>query len=363
MFTIPGVVLIEMSQRFGVDTYKIGYALTFFTIGTSSSAFFSGYMLKKIDFKKFLYTAYFIIAVGLAGTFLSTSILIFELFLLVSGLGIGVLIAASNYSLVKLYEQNERRFKISMLNFFYGFGSIICPFLISWLLNFNINWQQFYLLLTLFILSFAVILYRCDTGIMIHNTETENKSSGHFSLMVISIGAAMFFYVISEVTFTTWVVTYMRESLHWNIYEAGQILSFFWIFMAAGRLISGFAADKIRLEVYILFSMLASLGSIILFLNLNNAIFLYITASLAGLAYSALYPSILTFGTSQIENIPPQMVTFFITMGAAGSLAAFPISSLIKQYFPMHYVISSCIIFMIIAIILILPAALKKTAK
>ncbi len=49
MFTIPGVVLIEMSQRFGVDTYKIGYALTFFTIATSSSAFFSGYMLKKIE--------------------------------------------------------------------------------------------------------------------------------------------------------------------------------------------------------------------------------------------------------------------------------------------------------------------------
>lgn len=360
MFTVPNVVLIEISKVFQVETYKIGYALTFFTIGTSSAAFLSGYILKYIDFKKLLYSAYGLICSGLIGIFFSKTLLFYEIFLLISGFGIGILIATSNYMLVKLYDNNERRFKISMLNFFYGFGSIICPLIISQLLLFNLGWQQFYLILILFVIGFSITLFFSDTSIVQHEDIPQEKKEGHFSLIIILIGLSMFFYVISEVVFTTWIVTYMRESLLWNLDMAGKILSFFWIFMAAGRLLSGFLAEKIKLELYIITSMISSLVLVFMFLSFKTSISLFVVASITGLAYSALYPSILTFGTSQIKNIPPHMVTFFITMGAAGSLASFPISGFIKHSLSVKHVIASSMIFMSLAIICIIPVLLRK---
>lgn len=361
MFTVPNVVLIEIASAFNVETYKIGYALSFFTIGTSAATFFSGYILQRFDLKKFLFASYAVIITGLAGIFFSKVLYAYEAFLLVAGTGTGVLIATSNYILVKIYDDTERRYKISMLNFFYGFGSIICPILISQLMAFSIDWREFYLLLIGAVIFFGITLFTSDTSIVKHEDTGEKSGNSHFTSAVIFTGLALFFYVISEVIFTTWVITYMRETLSWNLKGASNILSVFWVFMAAGRILSGLMADKIKLNIYIASSMISTLVLLLVFLSSKEIWLLYAISGALGLAYSALYPSILTYGTMQIENIPPFMVTFFITMGAAGSLAAFPISGFIKQHMNLYSVIFSSIVFMIIAMTLIFPIFIKKS--
>ena len=194
---------------------------------------------------------------------------------------------------------------------------------------------------------------------MFHYTKENRKEKWGKNVYI--DGVAIFLYVMSEMTITYWIVIYLREKADFSVVAASQLLSVIWFFMMIGRFLSGKAVDYIKTEKYIvLLGITAAIGVLILIVANFNVI-LWIAAAIVGIGYSGMYATILTYGTQQIKEHSNKLMTFYITCGSAGGIAATPLSSIVKKNLGITAAI--CISFISIGTVVILIILTLKKQK
>jgi fucose permease len=143
-----------------------------------------------------------------------------------------------------------------------------------------------------------------------------------------------------EISYTSWIVVYLRENLATDIVAASLVLTVFYICQAAGRFISGFIVKQVSLPAYVI--SCASVGFIAAFFIVFSKSYMtvfYLTI-LLGLGAASLYPSILSYGTLQVQYACPRIMTFFLTSGLIGNVLGMVLTSFLKQ----HLGVVACIV-------------------
>ncbi len=362
-FNLSGLTSAYIAQKIGVDISKIAYSFTVFTLFNTIAVFLNGNFLDKISLKKEITFASLLSIIGIIGLTNSSTYFSLTFFNGIYGFGSGILVSVSNYLILKMYAENIRSSKYSILNFFYSVGAIGGPFFGGLALKNGYKWESIYYFTLIFLVSLSILIFftnfkfdsKNDSSV---NINTNSPSGLNLNSILISIGIMS--YVLSEIIFTYWIVQYIKIYIKNDIAIASFGLSMFWIFMAVGRGAAGYILKKVETGKYIvIFSLLAFCGSILLFLSNNITVILF-SISVMGLGYSGLYPAILSYGTMQSKSTSPKLMTFFITCGAIGGITALPLSGVFFSNFSLKSAMQISVFFIAVVLITIYTVFRKE---
>lgn len=346
------VMLLEIAKKFGVDASAIGFSFTLWIIGGGLAGLFSGKLLEMKGTRFAMLLSLVFILLSVAGT-LSPILITFSIGMFISGMGTFLLVAIANCLIVQQFDGETRTSQFNLLNFFYSSGALITPAIAGVLLNQGIRWELVFLLPFILLLP-MVFLALSPSFQKQHSLSTAEELSStpvkSSSFAVYLFSTAIGFYCITELSFVSWIVVYLRESLAIDIIPASLVLTTFFICQAAGRLSSGFIVKYIALDKFIFSCCLVAFVAMLAILAVSRYNLILLMTGILALGLASIYPSILSYGTLQLKSSSPQIVTYIMNGGTIGAIIGMSFTSFLKQSFGVY----SCLLTSTVSILLVI---------
>ncbi|CAO2650243.1 Nn.00g015350.m01.CDS01 [Neocucurbitaria sp. VM-36] len=212
----------------------------------------------------------------------------------------------------------------------YSLGGAAGPFLVTVITTHgNTWWIWYYVLAGASILEFAVLLsaFKNETAsVYLQNkqsrlTHTENISTNTiFRYRATWLCAAYFLtYVGTETAISGWIVSFMLRHRGAPPYLASLSSSGYWVGMAIGRLVLGFATDRIGVRRATGLYFVCALGIEILFAVLSSAAVSVTLMTLLGFVMGPLFPSGVVVLTRLLPGeLHVSAVSFVASLGQVG---------------------------------------------
>lgn len=350
---LPGVFLIHIARSFQVETHIIGYIYTLFTVGNVAAVQCNGRMLDKVDIRIQLLLVSTLMLLSIIGMSVVSSLTVFACLVFTFGIGNGFFSSTASYMIVNLYADKNRSARLNFLHFFFSIGAIISPMLSGSLLTAGFSWQSIYRLALLLLAAIIMLVWTTPVTLPKASQTAAGQAQTKFGLNVYIIALALFCYSVSEQSFVFWANTYFIEYLGLNITSAGFLVSVFWLFMAIGRMSSGFVLQKISVEKYILFNSALGFSAGLTMLTSLDYNSVLLAVGLMGYGYSGLYACILSYGTLQLPCPSAKLMALYITFGSVGGLSAPPFSSWLKHSVSLQTSLVTTTVFLAVVFLLI----------
>lgn len=282
------------------------------TCGTIISALSSDYLTNKYGTGKITVVSVGLTALGLFGYSIGNNFIILILFSLPYGLGAGAVDAALN-NYVALHFKSKH---MSFLHFFWGLGACFSPYIMSYALSMNNNWQRGYRIVSLvqivitFILFISLPLWKKD--INLNETQERNTLSIKEILKIKGVYYVLFgflLYCVIESICFLWTSSYFVGHFLLSEQSAAKLGSLFYLGMTIGRLLNGFVADKYDDKTMIRIGILvAIIGVLMIVLSFNIVYLAIIGVVIAGIGCGPIFPSIIhstpdNFGKENSQSI------------------------------------------------------------
>lgn len=263
---------------------------------TIVSSLLSDRMTRKFGTRIVTVTSVFLTAFALLGFSFADRFWLLMLIAVPYGLGAGAIDAALNNYVALHYTSRH----MSWLHCFWGVGTIISPFVMSYSLTQLNNWHYGYRIVGVIQFFIALILLATISVWNIHKAPAPEEAKPVGLMQAFKIRGVAFLllgflsYCSVEATSMYWAATYLVEAKGVAAETAASFAALTYIGITAGRFASGFVSNRfgdhkmIRIGAAIL-----SLGIILLMLPLQNT-----TAALAGFVIigfgcAPVYPSII----------------------------------------------------------------------
>lgn len=266
--------------------------------GTIISSLLSNKLTHKFGTKWVTTLSIFLTAVALLGFSYSNSIILILLFAIPYGFGAGAIDAALNNYVAQHYSSKH----MSWLHCFWGVGTIISPFVMSYALN-NSSWKVGYRIIAFIQLGIGFVLLLSMPIWNKNDNKDLEKSPSPKNIGIIealkikgvpSLLLGFFGYCAAESTAVAWSCTYLVEVKNIDEPTAAAFASCFFIGMTFGRFIGGFIMDKLGDRMMILLgSGIIFLGNIVMLLPTNNHLISLIGLIIIGLGCAPIYPCII----------------------------------------------------------------------
>ncbi len=287
-----------MYQEIGASISYMGVIAMTISIGTIISSLLSNKLTHRFGTKWVTTASVFLTAVALFGFSFSKTILALTLFAIPYGLGAGAIDAALNNYVALHYSSKH----MSWLHCFWGVGTIISPFVMSYALT-NYTWQTGYRIISLIQFTIAIVLLLSMPIWKVNNAKTiqsneKIKNVGIIDAIKIkgvpSLLIGFFGYCAAEGTAMAWSCTYLVEAKNINEPTAAALASCFFIGMTVGRFISGFITDRLGDRKMILVgTFIIAIGIVLTLIPIDNHILALIGLITIGLGCAPIYPCII----------------------------------------------------------------------
>ena len=216
--------------------------------GTIISSLLADRLIHKFGTAAVTVVSVFLTAVALVGFSFCTKFWMLLVLGIPYDLGAGAIDAALNNYVALHYSSRH----MSWLHCFWGVGTIVSPFVMSYALS-NATWNDGYLIVGILQSVIGVVLLATlpvwkKTG---HEglQATEQKAIGLFGALKIKgvpfLLLGFLCYCAAESTAMNWASTFFVEVKHIEEAQAAQFASLFYIGMTVGRFLSGFIAGKL----------------------------------------------------------------------------------------------------------------------
>jgi MFS family permease len=369
-FTIASPVLIEISKTTGILAVDLGFIFTSFTIGAAIGQLTSVFYNRR--FKKFqVIIAGYIMLIPLAVVIgFSKNLILFWVLYFFSGYIFGVIwIQANQYMLVSKVRNKERIITIFLT--FYPIGAFVAPFISSLIISAGFSWRFIYYII-IFMISLNIILYIGILGRRKESNTVQNEArlpvkeifmDKTKNLIFILVFLAVIFYCSSETIVATWTPTFLGLARNLSVQPASFALNLFWLFVIVGRLVALTVAGRVKSTIVMLVISTLAVISMLVFAFIYNKYLIYIFISIAGLGYSALFPLLISTGSTLYEKGRAMLATILFFASNIG-LALAPLITKLSSRISMQLSISFSFILMAIVTIIILIVLFlsKRTA-
>lgn len=237
-----------MQEAFGVPISYMGFISMIISGGTICSSLLSERLTKKFGTQYVTVVSVFLTCAALFGFSVSSSFWMLCLWAIPYGLGAGAIDAALNNYVALHYNSRH----MSWLHCFWGVGTIISPYVMSWALV-NANWQQGYRVVSGIQAAIAVILLLTLSVWKVN----QNKAAIPEDSKVLGIRGALkikgvpclllgfFCYCAAENTTMLWASSYLVQARDVSKELAAAFGSLFFTGIAAGRFLAGIVSEKV----------------------------------------------------------------------------------------------------------------------
>jgi len=288
-----------MHQSIGVDLSYMGVISMIISGGTIVSSLLSDKLTHKFGTRVVTTVSVFLTAFALFGFSCSSNIWMLILFAIPYGFGAGAIDAALNNYVAIHYSSKH----MSWLHCFWGVGTIISPFIMSYSLV-NTTWHNGYRIVSYIQIAIAIILllsaplWKKQKGSVNNNAHKDSKSIGILQVLKIkgvpSLLLGFFGYCAAEGTAMAWSCTYLVEAKHLDEADAAAFASLFFIGMTVGRFIGGFIMDKLGDRgMIVIGTVIALIGTVLMIIPLSSPILALIGLITLGLGCAPIYPCII----------------------------------------------------------------------
>lgn len=245
--------------------------------------------------------------------------------MVISGLSIGVFKSGALALIGDISKSSkDHTSTMNAVEGFFGVGAIIGPFLVTYLLNKNVDWKWLYVIAG----SISIVLILLASMVKYPKTKitSDEKVSLKATLSMLKdpyalgFSLAAFLYVAVECAVYVWMPTLIADYKGNAIFFATYALSIFFVLRAGGRFVGAWMMAKfnwsIVMTIFALLIFLCFLGSVIF--GLEVAVILL---PLSGLFMSVIYPTINSKGiscfTKSKHGSAAGIILFFTAAGAA----------------------------------------------
>lgn len=284
-----------MHTELGVPVSFMGIVSMIISGGTIVSSLFSDKMTRKFGTRIVTVASVFLTVIALFGFSFSNRFWMLIVFAVPYGLGAGAIDAALNNYIALHYKAKH----MSWLHCFWGVGTIVSPFIMSYALT-NRTWNSGYRIVGFLQLVIAVLLLVTLPVWKVNQTKSgeTGKSIGLLGALRIKgvpfLLIGFFAYCAAEATAMQWASTYFVEVKGISAERAAGFAALFYIGITAGRFISGFITDKlgdrntIRLGTAIL-----ACGVIALLVPVESYIVAFAAFLVIGFGCAPIYPCLI----------------------------------------------------------------------
>lgn len=263
--------------------------------GTIISSLLSAKLINKFSTRIVTVVSVFLTSAALFGFAFSDRFWMLIVFAVPYGLGAGTIDAALNNYVALHYSSRH----MSWLHCFWGVGTIVSPFVMSYSLS-RSTWNGGYLIIGILQLFIGLLLLITLPvwNVNKKESETAQKSVGLFGALKIKgvpfLLIGFFAYCATEATAMSWASTYFVEVKGIETEQAARFASLFYIGLTAGRFIGGFFTDKFGDRKMILLGtgILIS-GIVMLFVFTEYSFVSLVGFVIIGLGCAPIYPCII----------------------------------------------------------------------
>ena len=284
-----------MHTGIGVPVSFMGIVSMTISGGTIVSSLFSDKLTRKLSTKIVTVGSVFLTVVALFGFSFSTRFWMLIVFAVPYGLGAGAIDAALNNYVALHYKAKH----MSWLHCFWGVGTIISPFVMSYALTHR-TWNSGYRIVGFIQLAIAFLLLVTLQVWKVNKVTTEKtgKSIGLIDALKIKgvpfLLTGFFAYCAAEATAMQWASTYFVEVKGIPAGRAAGLAALFYIGITAGRFLSGFFTDKLGDRKMILLGTgILVCGIIALLLPVESYTVAFIGFLVIGFGCAPIYPCII----------------------------------------------------------------------
>ena len=301
--------LIEIGKDLNTAPGNISLIFTFFPAGIVAGQLTSVFYNRRFKRSNIILTCYVLLFVINIILFFSRQLALFYVLSAIGGYLIGINYVQSTENILACKVKNKDRI-ITLMVTFYPLGALVAPLISSSFVKNNISWRYTYLVIAA-VVVFTIILYisislRGQNKIIANTIQkvsfkeifVNRKINLIYFLTLFTIAT----YIVGEVVFANWSPTYLRLAKGFDVQSAALGVTFFNIFIVVGRFIASSIVGKIKARTILIFISCLAFISIILFVISDSKVFIYMTISLAGLGYSAMYPLLLSSGSTLYEK-------------------------------------------------------------
>ncbi len=265
-------------------------------LGTFSSSLLSTRMIRLIGTAKLTAFSTLLTAVALLGFGMSKSFWMLLVLAIPLGLGAGSVDAALNNYVAVHYSASM----MSFLHCFYGVGVTISPFILTMVFKRGLNWRNGYLIaggiqiVLAIILILSVPIWSKVNG---SETDEEEKYEGLTIRQAASIKGVKVMWLLFaftcaiEMSVGNWSSTFLVEYRHMDVGFAASAMTFYYLGMTLGRLLSGLLAKKLHSWQIIKIGLMILPVALILLLVVDNGIVGIVALMLIGLGNGPMFPN------------------------------------------------------------------------
>lgn len=263
--------------------------------GTIVSSILSDKLTRKLSTRIVTVGSVFLTVIALFGFSFSNQFWMLIAFGIPYGLGAGAIDAALNNYVAIHYTSKH----MSWLHCFWGVGTIVSPFVMSYALTYS-TWNTGYRIVAFLQLGIGLLLlvtlpvWKAND----QSVEDHSKSVGIAGALKIRgvpyLLIGFFAYCAAEATAMYWASTYLVEVKGISVYRAARFASLFYIGLTIGRFLGGFIMNKLGdRKMIILGTFILSGGIILLMIPTGAPIVSFAGFIIIGLGCAPIYPCII----------------------------------------------------------------------
>lgn len=366
--SLTSPILLEISNYINKDIKYMGTIFSFLFFGLISGAFLNNILSNYFNRKKITLFFYFLLPISIFFVTLSFNFLFIIIVFFFIGLAGGFIEVQVSVLIMDLNSKREGLF-VNLVHVFFGIGAFIGPLISTLLISKGFSWKYPYYLLTILsiINLFFFIFLRVPVSKIGDNKYKFNfiqlRKLNKNILFFLLLAFAILFYTCSEMGLSSWLPTFLRIDRNFSNILAGRALSFLWLGIMVGRLITGFLTRKLRMFYILIFLTVLSIISITIGINLSNKLFIIILFALSGLFLSGIWPLIITIGGTRYPDKRNFILSQLTIFGGLGGLFSPWFIGKIYQNYSLFFGMSFNYLFLILVFIFSLTAFLFVRGK
>ena len=228
------------------------FVTTLISVGTVLSSFFAGKLVALFGTGRVAFLSTLLTTIMLVVFSFSNNIILFCIISVPLGVGAGAVDAALNSYVANNYSSMH----MSLVHCFYGVGVSVSPLLMSFALSKTNLWQSGYHLVAIImaiITLFAFIALPLWNKLKKQNNAGEEYQEKSLSILelakmpAVRIAWVVFFFTVAlEFTCGIWATTYLVQTQGLSESSAAGFLTFYYLGITIGRLVSGFVTKWIN---------------------------------------------------------------------------------------------------------------------
>lgn len=357
----------EAAKDIGVQVALIGVVTTLCNIASGVAGAFTYKIRRQLGTNRTISIGLLFMAISLIMFYFAQNMIVIGIAFIILGIGNAIVDVGSNSYIVKAYDARS----VSMLHACWGIGSAVGPVIMAFVIAKFTNYRIGFIvgavlnIIIIIILRFMKRKWEANKKDLseelldLHTVSEAEKTSKSKFTDVVKIHLALpmmicFFFANGlNGLYNSWMSTIFVTQRNISVIEGANIATIFFLSLTITRIVLGFIASKFKTKNIVIAGVIISiLGTLFMFVQSKNLLFIYANAILLGIGISPIMPFLNhyikeLFGKDSVGEILSFCAVFNLTGAGISSF----VGTLFVRAFGMEKI---QIYIMVLAVILLL---------